>query len=208
MGSDPQYIKFPDLTLAQDVFNLSNPSCSKATRQKSLQKLQDAITEHKMASLYRYLAHPVEGVLNNTGEGVPQHPAGARASTKSVTAFNMLATRKMPQKIDFPWDEQLYKSLVEDNQKELDQFQKEEDEAEEAAGETEVQAARGKRAEFWARVGDKVRTSLCIGLTGKGPALQPANTARMAIRIKPLNRTKLSSTRFHSWERRSIWYWP
>ena len=35
---------------------------------------------------------------------------------------------------------------------------KEEEEAAEKAGETEVQAARGKRAEFWARVGDKVLT--------------------------------------------------
>lgn len=56
---------------------------------------------------------------------------------------------------EFPWDEQLYKSLVEDNENDLDAFQKEEDEAREAAGETEVQAACRKRAEFWARVGDK-----------------------------------------------------
>jgi len=38
-------------------------------------------------------------------------------------------------------------------------MQKEEDDAEENAGETEIQAVRGKRAEFWARVGDKVSTS-------------------------------------------------
>lgn len=68
----------------------------------------------------------------------------------------MLASRKSPQNIDFPWDEELYESLVNDNKKDLESFQKEEDEAEEAAGEIEVLAARGKRAEFWARVGDKV----------------------------------------------------
>jgi 26S proteasome regulatory subunit N7 len=72
----------------------------------------------------------------------------------------MLSARTS-SKIDFPWDEQLYQSLVEDNKKELEGIQKEEDEAEEAAGETEVQAARGKRAEFWARVGDKVRSGRC-----------------------------------------------
>lgn len=155
MGSDPQYIKYPDLTLAQHVFNLSNPACASATQQSSLKKLQDVIAENKMAPFYRHLAHPVEGILNNSGEGVTQHPHNAGTS-KPLIISNMLASRKSGQKIDFPWDEKLYQSLVEDNKKELESFQKEEDDAEEAAGETEVQAARGKRAEFWARVGDKV----------------------------------------------------
>jgi hypothetical protein len=157
MGSDPQYIKFPNLSLAQDVFNLSNPACAPAIQQTSLKKLQDVITEQKMAPLYRHLAHPTEGILNNSGEGVTQHPQNAGTSTKPLLTSNMLASRKTPQKFDFPWDEKLYQSLLEDNKKELESFQKEEDDAEEAAGETEVQAARGKRAEFWARVGDKVR---------------------------------------------------
>ena len=156
MGSDPQYIKYPDLLLAQHVFNLSNPSCAPSIRQSSLKKLQDVISERKMAPFYRHLAHPVEGILNNAGEGVTQHPHNA-GTLKPLLASNMLASRKSPPKIDFPWDEQLYQSLVEDNKKELETIQKEEDDAEEAAGETEVQAARGKRAEFWARVGDKVR---------------------------------------------------
>lgn len=152
MGSDPQYIKYPDLALAQHVFNLSNPSCPPATQQTSLKKVQEVISERKMAPFYRHLAHPVEGILNHTGEGVPQQGGAA----KPLHASNMLASRKSPQKIDLPWDESLYQSLVEENRKELDGFKKEEDEAEEAAGETEVLAARGKRAEFWARVGDKV----------------------------------------------------
>ncbi|KAJ5125807.1 uncharacterized protein N7443_008851 [Penicillium atrosanguineum] len=153
MGSDPQYIKYPDLILAQHVFNLSNPACASSTRQSSLKKLQDVISENKMAPFYRHLAHPVEGILNNSGEGVTQHPHGAGTS-KPLIISNMLA-KKSGQQIDFPWDENLYQSLLEDNKKELETFQKEEDDAEEAAGETEVQAARGKRAEFWARVGDK-----------------------------------------------------
>ncbi|GAB1215224.1 hypothetical protein ATERTT37_004410 [Aspergillus terreus] len=151
MGSDPQYIKYPNLTLAQHVFNLSNPSCAPSVQQSSLKKVQEAISEHKMAPFYRYLAHPVEGILNHSGEGVPQH----QGSSKPLIVSNMLASRKSPQNIDLPWDESLYQSLVEENKKELDGFKKEEDEAEEAAGETEVLAARGKRAEFWARVGDK-----------------------------------------------------
>ncbi|CAG8115925.1 unnamed protein product [Penicillium olsonii] len=155
MGSDPQYIKFPNLSLAQHVFNLSNPACASSVQQSSLKKLQEVIAEHKMAPLYRHLAHPTEGILNNAGEGVTQHPQNSGASTKPLITSNLLASRKTPQQFDFPWDEKLYQSLVEDNKKELETFQKEEDEAEEAAGETEVQAARGKRAEFWARVGDK-----------------------------------------------------
>lgn len=160
MGSDPQYITFPNLSLAQHVFNLSNPSSPQSVRQTSLKSLQDAISENKMAPFYRHLAHPVEGILNAAGEGVPQHPPhGAANAAKPLIATNMLASRKGAHKIDFPWDEKLYQSLVEDNKKDLESFQKEEDEAEEAAGETEVLAARGKRAEFWARVGDKV----CFG---------------------------------------------
>lgn len=51
----------------------------------------------------------------------------------------------------------MYEEMKTDNDTELDAIQEEEDEAAEKAGETEVQAARGKRAEFWARVCDKVR---------------------------------------------------
>ncbi|KAL4753870.1 hypothetical protein BDW72DRAFT_3649 [Aspergillus terricola var. indicus] len=150
MGSDPQYIKFPDLSLAQHVFNLSNPACPQTLRQSSQKKLQEAINEKKMAPFYRHLAHPVEGILNHSSEGASQP-----RSSSAVKPLSTLASRRSSQKIDFPWDEALYQSLVEDNRKELAEFQKEEDEAEEAAGDTEVQAARGKRAEFWARVGDK-----------------------------------------------------
>ncbi|KAJ5646779.1 hypothetical protein N7490_003151 [Penicillium lividum] len=153
MGSDPQYIKYPDLILAQHVFNISNPACASSIRQSSLKKLQDAIVERKMAPFYRHLAHPTEGILNNPGEGVAQHSHAA--TSKPLITSNMLASRKSPQNFDFPWDEKLYQSLLDDNKKELETCQKEEDDAKEAAGETEVQAAQGKRAEFWARVGDK-----------------------------------------------------
>lgn len=68
----------------------------------------------------------------------------------------MVTRRRGSQTYDFPWDDQLYEKLKAENEEELETFQKEEEEAEEKAGETEVQAARGKRAEFWARVGDQV----------------------------------------------------
>ena len=55
-----------------------------------------------------------------------------------------------------PWDEALYEKLKAQNEKELEDIKKEEEEATEKAGETEIQSARGKRAEFWTRVGDKV----------------------------------------------------
>jgi 26S proteasome regulatory subunit N7 len=70
----------------------------------------------------------------------------------------------------FPWDEALYQQLKADNDAELDGFQREEDEAVEKAGDTEIMAARGKRAEFWARVGDKVG---CI-VVSKGLRHDPA----------------------------------
>ncbi len=65
----------------------------------------------------------------------------------------MMGSRKG---VTFPWDEKLYEKLKADNEKELETFEKEEEEAAEKAGDTEVQAAKGKRAEFWARVCDKV----------------------------------------------------
>ncbi|KAK3044345.1 hypothetical protein LTS18_001524, partial [Coniosporium uncinatum] len=67
----------------------------------------------------------------------------------------LLATRNPSKNVSLPWDEKLYDDLAENNKKELEAIQKEEDEAVEKAGETEIQAARGKRAEFWTRVGDK-----------------------------------------------------
>jgi 26S proteasome regulatory subunit N7 len=166
--ADPQFAKYPDLSLAQDIFNLSNPSCAPTVRQTSFKRLQNAISEHKMAPLYRHLAHPTEGILNNSGEGVPQQPStnGAGAATRPVITSNLLPGRKLSQKINFPWDEKLYDTLKEDNGKELESYQKEEDEAAEAAGDTEVLAAQGKRAEFWARVGDKVKISAYLYILG------------------------------------------
>ncbi|KAN0119631.1 PCI domain containing protein [Hyaloscypha variabilis] len=155
MGSDPQYAKYPLLPLAQHIFTLTNPSAPKAVQQTSLKSLQDAITEHKMAPLYRYLAHPAEGILNATGETSSKStpaPLGRKPS-----AAGMVASKHSIPKIDLPWDEALYEKLKKENDEELDGFKKEEEEAAEKAGETEVQAARGKRAEFWARVGDKDR---------------------------------------------------
>lgn len=165
MGSDPQYTKYPDLSLAQDIFNLSNPACAPALRHGSLRKLQSAIEEKHMAPLYRHLAHPTEGILNSPGEGGPQQQQqqnntsqGNNSNNSKTTTINssLLASRRPSQVLDLAWDEKLYDRLVAENKKELEALQKEEDEAAEAAGETEVQAAKGKRAEFWARVGDKV----------------------------------------------------
>ncbi len=155
MGSDPQYAKWPLLPLAQHVFTLTNPYATKTAQQAAVVSLQDAIDQHKMAPLYRYLAHPVDGVLNAVGEG-GAHVPGKPLSRKS-SAVGMIATKSPTSSINLPWDELVYQKLKEENDKELEEYQKEEDEAVEKAGDTEIQAARGKRAEFYARVGDKVR---------------------------------------------------
>lgn len=154
MGSDPQYAKWPLLPLAQHVFSLTNPDAPKTAQQAAAKQVQDAISEHKMAPFYRFLAHPIDGVLNGVGEGGSSAP-GKPTSRKS-SLVGMIASRGSTGSINLPWDEALYQSLQAENDKELEQFQKEEDDAVEQAGETEIQAARGKRAEFWARVGDKV----------------------------------------------------
>lgn len=107
-----------------------------------------------MAPFYRHLAHPTEGILNSAGEGAPPHTS--TSTNTHVVASDMLPHTRTPAPVNFPWDESLYERLLAENKKELDALQKEEDDAAEAAGDTEVQAARGKRAEFWARVGDRV----------------------------------------------------
>ena len=155
MGSDPQYAKYPDLSLAQDIFTLTNPSSTKQSRQNALKKLQDAISEHKMAPLYRHLAHPTEGVLNSSGEGTASRAAAPRPK-KQPGASKLTGPGGPDGDAQIPWDDSLYERLKKENEEELESFQKEEDEAAEKAGETEVQAARGKRAEFWARVCDRV----------------------------------------------------
>ena len=114
-----------------------------------------------MAPLYRHLAHPTEGVLNVSGEGTAdstsQHTSKKAPSRRgSLVSSNLVPSmKKSLSSGSIPWDEALYEELKADNEKELVTIQKEEEEAEEKAGETEVQAARSKRADFWARVGDK-----------------------------------------------------
>ncbi|KAK3941670.1 putative 26S proteasome regulatory complex component [Diplogelasinospora grovesii] len=155
MGSDPQYAKWPLLPLAQHVFTLTNPYASRSAQQAAVKNLQDAIAEHKMAPLYRYLAHPIEGILNAVGEGGSHVVPGDKPLSRKSSAVGMIATNSPGSSVSIPWDEAMYQALHADNEKELETFQKEEEEAVEKAGDTEIQAARGKRAEFWARVGDK-----------------------------------------------------
>ncbi|KAL0640295.1 proteasome regulatory particle subunit [Maublancomyces gigas] len=63
MGSDPQYASYPNLLLSQHIFTLKTPSLSSshATAHKAL---TSSIKEHSQAPLYRYLAHPTEGILS------------------------------------------------------------------------------------------------------------------------------------------------
>ncbi|KAI8681364.1 PCI domain-containing protein [Fusarium keratoplasticum] len=155
MGSDPQYAKWPLLPLSQHVFTLTNAYASKTAQQAAVKALQDAIAQDKMAPFYRYLAHPLDGVLNTIGEGGASAPG--RPLSRKSSLVGMVATKPSATVISLPWDEGLYNQLKEDNDRELQEFQKEEDEAVEQAGDTEIMAAKGKRAEFWARVGDKAR---------------------------------------------------
>ncbi|KAG5947528.1 hypothetical protein E4U59_000616 [Claviceps monticola] len=153
MGSDPQYAKWPLLPLSQHVFTLTNGYASNAVQQAAVKILQDAIVEDKMAPFYRYLAHPIEGVLNAVGESGASAPG--KPSSRKSSLVGMVASKASTTHMTLPWDEALYEKLKADNEEEFAGFQKEEDEAVEKAGDTEVMAAKGKKAELWARVGDK-----------------------------------------------------
>lgn len=160
MGSDPQYAKWPLLPLSQYVFTLTNTYATRAAQQTAVEALQEAISEHKMAPLYRYLAHPVDGILNSVGEGTASI-SGKPLSRKS-SLVGMVASKSPTSLVTLPWEEALYARLKEDNDRELEEIQNEEDEAVEKAGDSEIMAAKGKRAEFWARAGDKVATGASL----------------------------------------------
>ena len=155
---EPQFVKFPDLSLAQHIFQITNPHASSRSRQTSLTALKDAIEKDRMAPLYKYLAHPTDGVLNASGEGTTDAPKGQTLRRTSSHATQMLATRRpsFDTSISLSWDDVLFEELQEENEDELKKIQQEEDEAVEKAGETEIQTARGKRAEYYTKIGDKV----------------------------------------------------
>lgn len=155
MASDPQYAKYPSLHLAQDVFNLTNPSASKDIQQKSLKSLKNAIVENKMAPLYRFITHPTDGIFKeSSGSNISNPP---KSLGRKSSAAGMVASRNPVELFDFSWDEAFYEGLRKENEEELEKFKREEEEATEKAGDTEIQAARGKRALYLAQIGDKDR---------------------------------------------------
>ena len=181
---EPQYLTYPTLSLGQTVFTLASPFAPQTVKQNSLETLQNAIRDQKMAPLYHYLANPISGKVNAGGEsgsavmspvlsrtntlgqqqlnssmsgtGVPDqaHILRRTSSINSPSIVGVLGGNT-DTTVELPWDEKLYEELKASNEEELATIQKEEEEAEERAGETEVQSARGKRAEFYARIGDK-----------------------------------------------------
>src|SRR5258706_16431501 len=118
MGSDPLYAKYPLLPLAQDVFTITNPSSTKPAKQTALKSLQDAIAEHKMAPLYRYLAHPTDGIVNSSGQGSILHPP--RIRQRKPSAAGMVASKHSIRKVDIPWDETVCAKLQKENDEELE----------------------------------------------------------------------------------------
>ncbi|EWC46917.1 hypothetical protein DRE_03929 [Drechslerella stenobrocha 248] len=62
MGSDPQYNKYPDLSLAQHIYQLSTPSLSHF-HDKSASTLLESIKSASAAPLFKYLTGPTEGIL-------------------------------------------------------------------------------------------------------------------------------------------------
>ena len=168
---EPQYLSYPKLSLAQTVFNLASPFSDPQSKQNALTTLQNAIRDDKMAPLYAYLAHPITGKLNASGEGSantspvvsrqntlaggdPMQPLRRTSSINTPSIVGVLGGQA-DMSVGLPWDESFYEELRQENEKELAAIQKEEDEAVEKAGETEVQSAKGKRAGLYARIGDK-----------------------------------------------------
>ncbi|KAI5293856.1 hypothetical protein KEM52_005105 [Ascosphaera acerosa] len=85
------------------------------------------------------------------------------AAAKLTIISNMLAPRKLggmssaqiKEAGSLPWDEALYRELEERNAARLAQLAKEQEETAESGVESDVQAVVGKRAEYFAEIGDK-----------------------------------------------------
>ncbi|KAF3922013.1 hypothetical protein ABW20_dc0105618 [Dactylellina cionopaga] len=65
MGSDPQYNKYPDLSLAQHIYQLSSPPLV-AHHDKSATTLLESIKSISAAPLFKYLVGPIDGILPKT----------------------------------------------------------------------------------------------------------------------------------------------
>ncbi|KAF2860520.1 hypothetical protein K470DRAFT_257761 [Piedraia hortae CBS 480.64] len=173
--SEPQYLSYPKLAIAQSVFTLAAPTTSLADKQSSLKALQDAIRADKMAPLYSYLANPQTGKINAARETTSSamSPKLSRTSTAGSVGPEGLQLRRTSSinspsmvgvlggaadlSVDLPWDPALYEELKADNDRELEALKEAEEKAVEQEGETEIQAARAARAELYARIGDRER---------------------------------------------------
>ncbi|KAF3190291.1 hypothetical protein TWF106_001964 [Orbilia oligospora] len=62
MGSDPQYNKYPDLSIAQHIYQISTPALS-AHHDKSASALLETIKSTSAAPLFKYLVGPTDGIL-------------------------------------------------------------------------------------------------------------------------------------------------
>ena len=92
------------------------------------------------------------------------HPAAHKSLTASIEEHAQAPLyRYLANPIDgvlagkIEWSEDRYNELKKKNDDELNGYDQELKEAEEKAGESEIMEAMGKKAEFWARVVDKVR---------------------------------------------------
>jgi len=100
--------------------------------------------------------------LRQTGLSA-SYPAAKKVLTASIKEHSQAPLyRYLANPVDgilaneVPWDEVHYNELKKKNDEELSGYDQELKEAEEKAGESEIVAAMGRKAEFWARVGDKV----------------------------------------------------
>lgn len=95
-----------------------------------------------------------QNTLQSPNAPSPEHVLRRTSSINTPSIVGVLGGRA-DRTVELPWDEKVYEEMKTENEKELAAIQKEEDDAVESAGETEIQNARGKRAEYYAKIGDK-----------------------------------------------------
>lgn len=172
MGSEPQFSKYPDLSFSQDIFKVSNPHTPQDQIPAIRQRLKDAIEKSQMAPLYQQLCAP-----EKTAEGEHMTHTRPRANSKGLMGSG---THEAVTGIE--WDEKLYKSMEAKNETELQAMRKELDDSKEKAGEQEIQTAKGKIADFYARIGDKEKAIAAFeDLMSENPALGTRIDITLAI---------------------------
>lgn len=147
--SDPSdvVLPIPNLSLAQNLFTLSNPSLSRF-HNDARAALLEGIKADEMGPWYRSLTQAPSSSTPDTQT--------AQASSQSSTSAAAAAVAPTPTVV--PFDATILEELEKKNSAALEKLDERLKHAQETEGESEISDALRGRANYLTKIGDKVRT--------------------------------------------------